>query len=190
MSLFKRDATALLAKQRALLLADEAKIAELLRGRAAALVETEGVAEIEDIDQRIAALRRACAIHRDRIAALQSQVAAEAVERREARRSDAIRLISASDYPLVKKLRQELEASIKRTGDLFFQLIQSESVAPLWPFGPLPGALVDVDACRRQVSYAAFSAGRPVGGRTVFPGPSNIGLGVSGRATRLALLPR
>ena len=84
MALFKRNPVDALARQRVLLLADEQKVADLQRQRAAALVETEGVAEIEDIDQRIAALRRAVGIHRERIVALEAQVRTEAGERRDA----------------------------------------------------------------------------------------------------------
>jgi hypothetical protein len=180
MALFKRNPVDALAKQRALLAADEAKITELLRTRAAVLLESESVSEVEELDQRIAALLRAVRIHADRIAALEVQVRAEAAERREAARADAIRLIQKR-LSAREKIAEELEASIKRTGDLFFQLIQSESGAPLWPFGgPVPRAIVDADSVRRETAFSMFSAGRPIGGRTVFPGPSNIGLGVSG----------
>jgi hypothetical protein len=177
MSLFKRPlAGAALAKQPALRLADEAKIVELQRERAAALVETDDVATIEAIDLKVAEARRRVSICRDRIVALEAH---EAAERREAACAEAIRLIQKR-LAAREKVAEDLETAIRKTGDLFLQLVQSESVAPLWPFGPVPGALVDVDVVRREVGWAMFSAGKPSGGRTIFPGPTNAGLGVSG----------
>jgi hypothetical protein len=179
MSLFKRNPVDALAKQRILLAGDEAKIADLQRERAAALLATEGTDEIVAIDIKVTEARRRISICRDRIEALTRQVAQERADRREAARADAIRLIQKR-LAARTAVAAELEASIKRTGDLFFQLIQSESVAPLWPFGPVPGATVDVSAVRREVGYLAFSAGRPTGGRTIYPAPNNSGLGVTG----------
>jgi hypothetical protein len=177
--IFRRNPVDALAKQRTLLAGDEQKIAELQRERAAALVETEGVAEIEELDQRIAALRRACSIHHDRISALEMQVRAEAHEKLEQRRLTAVKTIEKK-LAARTAVAAELEASIKKTGDLFFALLNSPGIGADWPFGHVPGAAVDVDAVRREVGWAAFSAGRPSGGRTIYPPPQNSGLGIGG----------
>jgi hypothetical protein len=181
--IFRRNPVDALAKQRTLLAGDEQKIAELQRERAAALVETEGVAEIEELDQRIAALRRACSIHHDRISALEMQVRAEAHEKLEQRRLTAVKTIEKK-LAARTAVAAELEASIKKTGNLFFALLNSPGIGADWPFGHVPGAAVDVDAVRREVGWAAFSAGRPSGGRTIYPPPQN-----KVEFTPLALLP-
>lgn len=181
MSLFKRNPADALAKVRAALAHDAARIAELQGERQRKLIEADAddIREIEAVDRQLADMRRRVEIHRARELALETECRAEAHEKLEQRRLAAVKVIE-------RKLRAreavaaELEASIKRTGDLFFQLLNSPSVAVDWPFGPVPGAIVDADAVCRETAWALFSAGRPSGGRTVFPGPSNIGLGVSG----------
>ena len=72
---------------------------------------------------------------------------------------------------------------IKQLGDAYFDLLGSEPIVGSdWPFGSLPAryGTIDVDTIRKEISWALYSAGRPVGGRTTLPGPSNAGLGVTG----------
>ncbi len=155
MALFKRDATAALAKQRALLAADEAKIIELQRERAAKLLDADD--NTEAVDRQIEAARRTVKIRHDPIAALDMQVRTEAAERRERTRDAAIKVIQKK-LAAREAVALELEKSIKQTGDLFFQLIGSANISVDWPFGALPvNGLVDADAVRKEVGYALYS---------------------------------
>ena len=178
--IFKRDVPTALAKQRALLAADEQKITELLRTRAAVLLESESVTEVEELDQRVAALRRACAIHRDRIAALEVQVRAEARERLEHRRIAAVKVIEKK-LAARTAVATELEAAVRRYADLYFELLAAPNIAADWPWRLPALATVDAGATRREVGWLLFAVGRASGGRTVLPSPSNgEGLGVAG----------
>jgi hypothetical protein len=179
--MFKRDPLAALNKVLAARAADEAKLVELRQDRAAKLVESDDVAVIEAIDRKIAGLGSSIRIHADRIGALQAECQKLAAEQREQKRDAAIKVIEKK-LAAREAVAAELEASIKKTGDLFFELLGQGSITLDWPFGaPKPNfGVVDVDGIRREVGWALFSAGRPRQGKTIFPGPNNIGLGVTG----------
>jgi hypothetical protein len=178
---FKRDTAAALARTRSALSAAEAKVAELGRERAVALLASDGVDEVARIERAQLEQKQAIAIHRDRAAALEAELRREQHEQSERQREASIEVIRAK---LAKRDRiaAELEASIKKTGELYFALIESGSVANDWPFPkPRPNfGIVDFEGIRREVGWALFSAGRPRGGRSLFPEATNAGLGVTG----------
>ena len=168
--LFKRDPEKGREAARAALAAAEAQIVELRRERAAKLVETDGIEDVQAIDRRIEEQRRAAQIHRDRIVLLDGECRAQAAERRERKREAAVKVIERKLADR-EALALKLEESIKRTGDLYFELIGSASISQDWPFRePSPRfGFIDIDGVKRELGWALFSAGRPIGGRSLLP---------------------
>jgi hypothetical protein len=178
---FKRDTTAVLAKARAALAAAEAKKAELQRERSAKLLETDGFDAVWALDRAIAEQHATLKVCDERITALEVLRRKELVAAQEEQRAAAIELIEKK-LAVRNKTALELEAVIRRMGELFFALLDSESVAPDWPFpAPRPGfGKIDVDGVRREMGWLLFSVGRPIRGETILPMPNNAGLGVAG----------
>jgi hypothetical protein len=180
MALFRRnDISAQIAAARASLADTNNKIEVLSQTKAERLLDADDLDTVVRIDDEIAALRKRSGLFSQRISALDGQLRQEQAERREAARANAIRIIERK-LRAREALAGELEASIKRTGDLFFALLNSPSVAGDWPWSLPSSAAVDVDVIRKEVGWALFSAGRPVNGRTIFPNATNAGLGVAG----------
>jgi hypothetical protein len=175
----KGDPTEALAKARAALAADDAKLAALRIERSAPLAESDDLAPIEAIDREIEALRRAVGIRRDRIGLLEAECREEATEKREKERQTLVdKLVKPKALDRNAKAAR-LEQLIKQMGDAYFDLIGSEPIVDEWPHGPLGHRFgtINADAIRQEVAWALFSAGRPTGGRTILPGPTNAGLG-------------
>ena len=122
MKLFKRDPEKGREAARAALAAVEAQIVELRRERAAKLVETDGIEDVQAIDRKIEEQRRAAQIHRDRIVLLDGECRAQAAERRERKREASLKVIEKKLADR-EALALKLEELIKRTGDLYFELI-------------------------------------------------------------------
>jgi len=182
MKLFQRNTAAAIAKTRELLAAAEARLAEMGRERRAALLQqTDDLGEVRRIERAQDEERRTIAIYSDRLGALDVELRRERQEQRERERGVAIEKIqkrlAARDV-----LAVELEAAICKVGELYFALADSDNVAHDWP-GPAPrpgfGA-INLDELRREVGWAMFSAGRPIGGRSLFPNGTNAGLGITG----------
>ena len=181
MKLFRRDPEKGREAARSALAAVEAQIVELRRERAAKLVETDGIEDVQAIDRKIEEQRRAAQIHRDRIVLLDGECRAQAAERRERKREASLKVIEKKLADR-EALALKLEESIKRTGDLYFELTGSASIAQDWPFRePSPRfGFIDIDGVKRELGWALFSAGRPIGGRSLLPAATNAGIGVTG----------
>ena len=160
----------------------ESKIRGLGEQRLAKLVESDGVDEVAAIDRQIEVHRQTAGIHRDRIKALHGEVAHARLEElqteREARVAATEKLLGARDATGLR-----LENAIHDVGKLYFELIdQNLEIAKLWGFSNNArrvGALGE-SIIAREVSHSMFAAGRPHQGRTRFPSPGTVGLGVIG----------
>ena len=122
--MFRADPTAALAKVREALATEATRIAELQRTRASRLVEVDDIGEIEAIDRQITEAQRRVAIHQSRASAIQAECDREAVERREAVRANAIKIIEKK-LAARHRLGVQLEAAIREFGRLFFELANS-----------------------------------------------------------------
>ena len=179
---FKADASAALEKTRRKLADVEANIAALQTSRTEKLATTEDIAEVQSIDRAISAERTAAEIYRDKIRIFEEEVRRERYVDRERQRKASIAGIEKK-LAAREAIAEKIDATIDQLGSLYFELLGSPSLEPDWPFGrgPHPGwGRVDADAIRRETSWRLFGAGRARGGETVLPGPSNIGLGVTG----------
>jgi hypothetical protein len=125
---------AALTKARTERAAAAGKIAELEAKRAAELDGDGDVAQIDLIDQAIAAERRAIAILNQRAAAIERGLRQQAKQRREAERGAALKVIEAE---LAKRteLGAELQNTIKRVVELYEQIKDTKQLRATWPFG-------------------------------------------------------
>jgi len=160
----------------------EGKILELTRARGEKLIESDGVDEVAALDLQIEAQHRAAGIHRDRLLALRGEVARVKHERLQAEHAARVaateKLLGVRDATGLR-----LEAAIRDVGNLYFSLIdQNLEIAKLWGFSNNArriGALGE-SIIAREVSHAMFAAGRPHQGKTRFPSPGTVGLGIVG----------
>jgi hypothetical protein len=120
--------------------------------------------------------------HRDRIKALHGEVARVRLEALQTERAAKVaateKLLNVRDATGLK-----LETAIRDVGKLYFELIdQNLELAKLWGFSNNArrvGALGE-SIIAREVSHAMFAAGRPHQGKTRFPSPGTVGLGITG----------
>jgi hypothetical protein len=139
-------ATDALTKARSERAAAAGRIVQLEAQRSAQL-ETDDIAvdQIDQLDQAIAAERRAIAILDQRIAVIERDLARAARERREAERAAAIKII-APELAKRTALAAELEASIKHIVALYTQIKNDQSLRSAWPFGSLNWQPYDLSA--------------------------------------------
>jgi hypothetical protein len=188
-SLKRTDPAEALKATQLALAGTEAKILELGQARAAKLLESDVVDEVAAIDRQIEAQRNAVGIHRDRIEALKAEVRRQAQHAAERERADRIaateKSLAARDATAAK-----LETAIAEMGRLYFELIdQNLEIARQWNMSNNArrvGALGE-SIISREVSHALFAAGRPHQGRTRFPSPGTVGLGIAGDTSGGAL---
>jgi hypothetical protein len=160
----------------------EIKIADLQRGRAAKLLDSDGVDEVAAIDHQIEQQQKAAGILRDRIAALRGEIRHQA--QLAADREIAART-AETEKALTKRdaIAVQLEKSIRDYGRLYFELNdQNQAIARLWRMSVNAhrvGMLGD-RLLANEVSHALFAAGRPHNGVCRLPAPGNAGLGVTG----------
>jgi hypothetical protein len=180
---FFNNPTSSLDKALMAVAAIDLRIDQLQRDRAAALAaDDEDIASIEKLDAAITEQQRSRGVWGEKIAALQERARAERRTQMERQRETVIKVI-AKKLDGRRKAAAELEATIVRLGDLFFELLETDNIAPDWPF-PEPWSrfgVVDRDVVCKEVGWALYSAGRPKQGNTVLPGPFSptgvIGLG-------------
>jgi hypothetical protein len=176
------DVKAKLARAQFDLTAAEAGLSELAMSRGAALLDSEDVASIAAIDQKIADQHRTISILSDKCAALHRQVRALDHEQLEAERQSAVGKLEAA-FKKRRAIALELEEAVARLGDLWCQLLESrEPALEHWPdlFPRPPSEVLRSRQMERELSWALFAAGRPQMGITRLPAPGNVGLGVTG----------
>ena len=179
---FKVDAATALEKAHRKLIDVETNIAALQVSRTEKLAMTEDITEVQSIDRTISAERTAAEIYRDRIRILEEEVRKERYVDRERQRKVSLAGIEKK-LAVRETIAEKIDATIDQLGSLYFELLGSPSLEPDWPFGrgPHPGwGRVDADTVRRETSWRLFGAGRPVRGESVLPGPSSVGLGITG----------
>jgi hypothetical protein len=177
---FKRDTAAVRRQVLEQTSQAAAQLAQLRASRQAALIEADDVDAVKRIDDEIAALERAVRIHQDRLRALAEQLKTERGDQREFDRQAAIKAI---EKKLARRevLATELEAAIKTVEECYFALIEFPSITGDWPFAMTPGfGRIDLRGIQKEVAWAIYSAGRPVGGRSRLPAGESLDLGVSG----------
>jgi hypothetical protein len=146
-------------------------IAELEAKKAILLASDDtDIAAVQAIDKHITAEGNAAEIYRQKIAALEERLRSEKFQAKEAERKKAIAAIGKK---LIARLRiaEDYEASLKRTAELYQQLMASEPIDGLWPFGGMPNTIVNTPELRRELSWGLWG---------LLPEPHNRGLGVTG----------
>jgi hypothetical protein len=184
---FRRDAAAGLATAQGKLAAAEARLAELASERALALAESDDVAVVQKIDERVAAAQSEAGVLKDRIATLQQAVREQQAEQTDMLRQKAIGEIERRLADQVK-LAGEVEAAVKHLGEVWTRLLSWRgAILAKWPAElPLPKAsdFEDVRQLRRELATALFAAGRPAWDREPsIPAPASP-IGVQGLEPR------
>jgi hypothetical protein len=174
MKLFGGNTTAALEKTGAAIAATEGKIAALQVQRAELLASEDGIEQVQQLDRSIEAQHRALVTYQDKLAALQQRFRQE---QQEQERAVQLKVI-AKALAVRRQWGAEADAAAAQLGEAFFNLMAADNIAPLWPFeAPWPNfGMVDRDAVHRELGWALFSAGRPKGGITTLPSPTNAGL--------------
>ena len=156
------------------------QLTKLRSDRHDALLEADGVETVRRIDQEIAALEKTVAIHQDRLRALSDQLKDERQARREEDRLAAIKIIEKK-LAQREELATELEAAIRKVEECYFALIGFPGIAADWPFAMTPGfGRIDLRGIQKEVSWAMYSAGRPINGHSRLPAGKSLDLGVAG----------
>jgi hypothetical protein len=179
---FKRDTAASLQRVIAERGAAEARIADLQSKRAAALLESDDLEQVQILDAQIATSRQTLAILADKIVALEAQLRREEIEAIAKQRAAAIEVLERKFADRLK-LAEAVEVAVKTLGDAWEALLNSRSdIVEGWPADferPAEGDLRSrID---REMAWALFGAGKPAALRPCsIPAPSNIGLGIAG----------
>ena len=115
------------------------------------------------------ALEKTVAIYQDRLRALSDQLKDERQARREEDRLAAIKIIEKK-LAQREELATELEAAIRKVEECYFALIGFPGIAADWPFAMTPGfGRIDLRGIQKEVSWAMYSAGRPINGHSRLP---------------------
>jgi hypothetical protein len=160
----------------------ESTISDLQHERQAVLLDSD-LAQIQAIDQKISDQFRVLAVHKDRVTALKAQARREQYDQLERERDAQVAALEQK-FAASQAKAQELEATVKRMGDLYFELLELREQAFLaWPaMLPRPSyELLHKSTLPREFSWALYAAGRPTAMSPChIPNPSNQGLGVQG----------
>jgi hypothetical protein len=151
----KNDPVAALAKTREKLFSVEENILSLRAKRAEVLLNAEDASAVTTIDRAIDAEEANARIYEDRIKALEEACRRDKYAAKEAERKKAIAAIGRKLGERVQ-VAEAYEASLKRTAELYRELMASELVDGLWPFGGMPSTILNTPSMRQELSWNIF----------------------------------
>ncbi len=135
MAMFKkRDPKEGLQQERAALVSEEAKVAELQRDRASKLIESDGFDAIWALDRALAEQHSRIAVHKARAAAFEREHVVDEWKRAEAARVEAIEKVLAPAVVRCEALAKEVDAALASFSKAWSDLDEAaRAVAANWP---------------------------------------------------------
>ena len=178
--ILKRDPAAAIAKTQNIRANIALQIAGLVKEREALLLGDDDQA-LDRLDAEIARLRRACEVHRERIALLEGELRRQEIERLEGRRAAAIAVIERK-LAARNAAAVALERAVTDLGEALFAVLDArKAVLTGWPecLPPVAGHELGLAGFNREFAWALHAAGRPDWDRPcAIPAPNDAGRGV------------